>query len=260
MRLRKLVLITLLVIETLCSSIYFLGYTESGLHFCLSMFDKWRPGALKIKHTSGNLMSGFQLENLSYHHQNQNITISHLELYWQPYALFRKKILIKKLVVEDAKLNLPVSHGTKQTAALPSFITIKEFIFKKIAVQYGDARLTINGSLTDKWNTIWQLTISDIHEFLSSYTGSLSASGNIAGPLLHPEINVNALADKFKGPDILINKIQSHININLKSNAHSKISLSSDEIIWKNNSLKKFKLSGDGTLLQLRQFLFNWKG
>ncbi|HSW69098.1 MAG TPA: translocation/assembly module TamB domain-containing protein [Gammaproteobacteria bacterium] len=201
------------------SVFYYLTMTTPGLQTDIKFVTKIVPGKLNIQSAQGKLFSDFELRGIFYQRDSQTINIKYAALSWNPIGLLMNKLIIYSINIDQATVIIPTlskSSGTSDNQFdFFKKIFIKKAIFNQIFIKLADAKINVTGSLKNNWDLTWKIQIPKTETFLSETKGSLTASGNIGGPLHAPFIKATLLGKKLTYADQKINSLQGSLQANL---------------------------------------------
>ncbi len=119
---------------------------------------------------------------------------------------------------------------------------------KKVEVQVGSARLQAKGRLSDKLAFDWQLQAADLEDLLPQARGSLTANGNLTGPLKTPKFTLQIDGHKLGFAAYHSEQIQADIALDLQQQLPTSLDLQIDQLQLPGFPLQSISLKGRGPL------------
>lgn len=269
----------ILPVLTLAFIIYFLGETTIGLQTSVELMKRVIPGDFKVQHAQGKLFSEFTLNHITYQHANAEVSIQFFDFAWQPKQLLKNKFYIQHLYFHDAIIKLTTTANSK--ARDFNFDRLKFYLHhvranqiaiynvafsqnNKPPIKIEEIRLmqtaaenfsfyaksahgNIEGNLTDEWNARWNFQISDLGSIIPASGGNLALSGTLKGPRFAPIINADILAKQLFYSGQTINSLSGKINLTLKPDTLSTLTLNLTDIKLKNYKMKNLFITATST-------------
>lgn len=255
-------------------ALYFLGNTTLGLQTVLQLANQFVPGELKVQHAEGKLLSVFTLNNISYRNGGTEVTIQFFDFAWKPKQLLEKKLSIQHLIFHDTVIKVTSTPGSSDTsfnldklAFYLQHLRIDQTAIYNVAfsqnnkpaieideirIQQHDAESfsfsakssngNIEGTIANNWNARWNFQVADLSTLIPASRGNITLSGTIAGPRMTPTIAANLLANQLFYKDQKIDKLTGKINLILKPDTLSNLSLNAtgikvDKYVFKNTDI-----------------------
>ncbi len=209
---------------------YFLVNTETGLQFITKNLSHFAPGKLEIQTVKGKLLGQFTLENISYQDKEILAKIKTLDLTWNPKELFRNKIVIENLTLNNANFQAQSSNKTDFNLTILRYIEVKQFVVNHLTFQQNNARIEFDGKLTQTWNATWKINIPELNQFIPNSGGTLISSGSLSGPLSAPAITANFQGTNLNLTNYSIKKLDGTINFNPNEKKESSLSLLANDV------------------------------
>ncbi|PHQ80556.1 MAG: hypothetical protein COB66_04490 [Coxiella sp. (in: Bacteria)] len=120
---------TILALIILIMLVFFFSLTPVGFKSIGYMAVKFIPGHIHYQKLTGSLSGPIQIDNLSYTHNGELITVKSLHLDWTPSALLHNKLKIHNLILNDVTVISPANAVAKKVATAQKSMTqsIKDF-------------------------------------------------------------------------------------------------------------------------------------
>jgi translocation and assembly module TamB len=275
LRIIGLFLETLIIpVMVIAGTIYFLGETTAGLQTSLKIAGKLLPGDLNVQHAQGKLFSQFTLNNITYHNADTDLAVQFFEFKWQPKHLLETKLDIQHFIAHNVTIKSQAPSKPFDVSQIPFYLNHvrikqiqmtnvtytgnddKPFNVLAIDVQQNDtenftfsAELLngdIQGTIAKEWNAKWHFQIPDLSKLVPNTSGSVALSGTITGPRLEPAIIADVNAKKLSLNDDTINQLNGKINITLKPDVTSNVSVNASGIKIQNHVFQDTNVSVSG--------------
>lgn len=154
-----------ILLGSLIILIAILTSTEMGLRLMLKLI----PGEVHAEKISGSLLSGWNINQLTYKNKNTQVQAQELKINWHLGALLHKNFVIESLELNNAKINLSLieKNNTKNTNTPFSLPKIDLPIDINIH-QVNLSQVTININSKTKHNSLETTHQYNINKFLLS--------------------------------------------------------------------------------------------
>jgi translocation and assembly module TamB len=267
----------ILPVILLGGTIYFMGETSAGLQTSLKIIGKLLPGELSVQHAQGKLLSQFTLNNISYHDATTDLAIQFFEFKWRPKLLLETKLDIQHLIAH----NVILKSNSASAPSKPFTFEQIPFYLKHIRVnQVQITNLTytgsdneplniiamdltqndtenfsfsaellnggIQGTIAKEWNAKWHFQIPDLGKLVPNTRGALALSGTLSGPRMTPTIRADLRAQKLFLNDDTINQLNGKINLIIKPDATSNLTVTASGIKIQNHVFQDTAMSISG--------------
>lgn len=122
-------------------------------------------------------------------------------------------------------------------------ITIKQFVLST-----GEARLKVNGELSEQVNLEWLIAIEQLADILPHSRGSINGQGYLRGSIQHPVVDASLQLQNIAHNNITL--AQADLTCQLDSNpgAHSEIIVNGRQLKLDTQQLEQLKLTFQGPL------------
>lgn len=122
----------------------------------------------------------------------------------------------------------------------------RQWVADGLDVAWGKDHFTAQGQIGLYNNLRWTLTAPTLEQLHPDFTGDLSIKGALSGQRDEPKIELQAQSARlsYKGWQLQNLKVFSHVDMTDRTG--SKIDLTADRIAFKDESLLKVKLTGEG--------------
>lgn len=134
----------LLIFILVSSTLILFVLSEFGLQTSANIIERFVP-ELKITTISGSLLSHFTVNGLAFHNKDVDLTANHVEIAWQPLALFSNEVRIEQLRADHLELALHIQKS-KEKSALPIDIIVEQGTIQNAKVYVDNTKIN-NASL-----------------------------------------------------------------------------------------------------------------
>jgi len=232
---------------------YFLFFTTEGLTVDLAITARILPGKLQVKHINGKLVSNFKLEGISYQSAQQDMRINSLSLAWNPAALLANQFDITAITINKATVtvNPTLSDSSKINFSQFDFlrhIHIGQIRLNNFILQAKESKIEINGTVTEKFNLTWKISIAQLKNIFSNASGSFNSSGMISGPRITPRINAVITGNQLVLPNIKISHMSAKTTLMIQPNINSTLNFSAKDISVRNYLMKQLEFNVTGNI------------
>lgn len=142
-----------ILLAVMIASIYFLLGTESGYRYVPQLVNRFTPLTLEYDQLQGQLLGNQRWENLHIHDRNGlDIRLGQAEMDFNWKDLFSKRVHIRSLGVEGAKVELPSGAAGKNESSeplrslpqirLPIDIVLDEVVLQDVVIQQAGTEIT----------------------------------------------------------------------------------------------------------------------
>jgi translocation and assembly module TamB len=115
-----------------------------------------------------------------------------------------------------------------------------------VNVSWGSARLTAQGSTGDTHNLRWSLDIPTLKVFDDQYSGDVSMTGHLSGSMDAPQVSLQMQTKRFGYQGFNLQGLSITTSIDMSDQTDSALQLSAESMGFKQASLSKIKLIGEG--------------
>lgn len=237
----------LLIALCIVGSLYFLATTAAGLHLVLRTAAKITHTNLTVGSIEGNLLSPMVLKNIFFENSHQKIALDQFTLNWSLAQLPHGKITIKLLALDH--LNLISFPEQKKSiwnfsqlgllnAFISSHILVDTIRLNSADIHIQNARLQLNGELTNAWNIQWDVSVPDISQFVPEGSGMIFANGTISGERYLPAVTATWEGSNIMYGEEQIKKMQGNISLNLIPNSNAQFGFQAENILYRNSLIR----------------------
>lgn len=252
--LNNLLLVVLLILGGM---LYFIGYTESGLHLSVNVLQRYSP--LRIEEANGKLASHFTLNNIHYEDADQQTTIKTLDVLWRPKKLLRGQIYIEKLLVDRANISLKDNPSSPSSSSFNvkslQHVKVKEIDIHQFNLQKNAAHIELNGKLTHQWDVTWKIAIPHLQQWIKDTEGTLNSTGTIYGKKYTPQLEAIIKTSDLRYLNHFVKEATGKLHLDLENKMNASLLLDASRIKINDTDLKTFHAQIDGALVKTKNEL-----
>lgn len=177
-----IVLLAILLVGAVLSA--WVTTTTAGLQWLLSTTSKISSGAVQFNGVTGTF-NAIQIKSIHVTNEDQQFKLSEFKLYWQPSALFSRKLKVSQLSAHDVEILAPSSADPfvlPERLDLPFALTVRRMEIAALQIfsdNTGDPDFIATELSASLESDGQQHQVSTLH-FISEY-GTLSASATLEG-------------------------------------------------------------------------------
>lgn len=128
-----MLLILMLIIT---SSLYWLTFTSSGLHWLLATASRATNGALTFSGVSGSLQHNFHAHTIAFKSDELDAHIQNLVFRWQPQRLLTGHLLIEALTIQSVEVHSAPSEEDETPIKLPETLSLPiSIVIEKLGIR-----------------------------------------------------------------------------------------------------------------------------
>lgn len=216
--------IQIIISLTLVGGLIYAVNSSTALTWLYKITIRIVPGTLHIDHLEGRLLGPIFIQDLTYQNEIINASINNIEFDWQPELLLKGKIIISKLHISEAKLQLLKTIPPKADSSPTDIFQIttwfnehiKNVAFKNVTLLTPAGYGMLNGSITDNWDMSFEAQISDLKKIAPDMSGSFEIRGKIKGSRNLPMLDLNFNGKAFQFAKIKLAALQGSVISQIK--------------------------------------------
>lgn len=123
----------------------------------------------------------------------------------------------------------------------------QNLVIPDFSVRAGEANLTVDGQVSERWNIDWQLAVPAMGQLWPTATGAITSTGDITGSRNTPRAELEISIQQLALGETAIQRLEGNADIDISGASRSKLTLTGTDLQLAGQTWQRLRVTGAGT-------------